>query len=188
MGYICNDNFDSNCEPCAAGKFTEQLGSTSCTPCGAGKWSPPESAACFVCDAGKIPNDSKSACEPCLRGSVSVPGVSFCSICDHTQGFVAPRDEMHACEFCNYGKKAVAGPTHECVSCGASTYSLGGTDECTPCTGVGKFSTEGAAYCQTALAGTRANEGRTDFEICPIDTFSEVSEAAEERTARRTIY
>jgi len=95
---------------------------------------------------------------------------------------VAPRDEMHACEFCNYGKKAVAGPTHECVSCGASTYSLGGTDECSQCTGVGKFSTEGAAYCQTALAGTKANEGRTDFEICPIDTFSEVSEVAEERT------
>ena len=120
------------CEPCAAGTFSEHMGSFTCEPCAEGKYSTQQSSTCEQCEAGKYnPTTGRPECLECGRGKFS--------------NKIGQASET-TCEACPKGKSSPAeGLPMECTTCSEGSYAP----------------KEGYAMCAVCRPNTVANEEKT---------------------------
>jgi len=126
------------CEPCASGKYNEQISQTS------------ESVACKNCAAGEYQNqEGKASCKTCASGQYSTIGASLCDYTATTCPAGTYANGTAVCDSCASGQYSTVGAsscTYFFATCPVGTYASG-TAACDSCP-TGKYQNEdGKAYC-----------------------------------------
>ncbi|GMI03344.1 hypothetical protein TrLO_g13981 [Triparma laevis f. longispina] len=161
-----------SCDICEAGKYQTDEGQVSCEVCPAGFFCPRSSSAALACGSHALYcPESSSNVIPVGPGQYTLPATeetkttrvsqAICEIghacgggekrpCDDA-GEYADETGLNACKIAPAGSKPTA--EHDGVEdCPASTYSVGGTSECTPCE-FGTFSSPGSVGCKSCDPG-----------------------------------
>jgi len=128
----------SECTGCEAGKFSAQgaVGCTSAATCGVGE---------FVKSASTLTTDTE--CEVCRAGKASMGGnAAECTACDKN-GEYSDTDKANACKLAPAGTKPSTNRT-AIEFCPRNTFSIGASNECTPCA-EGGHSFPGSSACET---------------------------------------
>ena len=178
IGKFNADSAAGSCVECAAGRYSDSIGSNSasaCTPCAKGKWSDSvgltDVSGCTSCPKGTysdVLGADTHSCTICQKGTynpnISAEDVSSCLRCD--SGTYLADDG---------GQPSSSAEDHDseddCVSCKKGTYVPNqGASECYEC-GVGKYlAVEGAVSadtCVDCIAGKRnPNAGSPDEVNC----------------------
>ncbi|KAI8520993.1 hypothetical protein Bbelb_007470 [Branchiostoma belcheri] len=162
------------CQPCAAGTFSAQVGSTSCSECLVGHFNPtPGATSCQPCPAGQFADQTGSAqCTACPAGQHSpTPGSTRCQRCEPGKFSTAGSS---ACQQCPAGSYNNQPGMQVCDSCPPGTYSTSpGSIGCQACPR-GRFSfPDGQTGCQLCNAGTFApSAGSSACQSCRPGFFS----------------
>ncbi|XP_078659334.1 uncharacterized protein LOC144904335 isoform X2 [Branchiostoma floridae x Branchiostoma belcheri] len=168
------------CQPCAAGTFSAQVGSTSCSECLAGHFNPtPGATSCQPCPAGQFADQTGSAqCTACPAGQHSpTPGSTGCQRCDPGE---FSTEGSSACQQCPAGSYNNQPGAQVCDTCPPGTYSTSpGSTGCQACPR-GRFSfPSGQTGCQLCNAGTFApSAGSSVCQSCLPGFFSSSQGAA----------
>ena len=182
------------CQPCAAGKYKDDLALTTCLECPAGKFGlasgSDTSDVCTECDSGTYQaNSGSSSCTACPLGTFSAdPGAS---------------SESSGCFFCPIGQyqlPAASGSTTTCGDCpvcgvgrfrdGCRGRSVGKCTMCAPGTFKDTIGSETCTECRenqnsqkgsvrvnncTCNAGFVGIGGASECIACPVDMYKSTS-------------
>ena len=171
------------CEPCPAGKSSDQVASTACVPCVPGKFSTQGATICQPCPAGKYGETSglpSSACSgTCSIGRYSTDGALACGYC--LAGRYSYYPGAPSCTYCNAGKYgATSGLTTSGCSgaCAPGRYSTQGAASCTACN-AGKYGADSgltASVCSgTCEPGQYSTQGATSCTDCEAGKYGATS-------------
>jgi len=136
----------TNCEPCAAGYYSNQTDQSACEQCAEGYSSQAGASQCYLtCPEGQQPNAGQTACEPCVAGYYSnqtdesaceqcpegyssQAGASQCYLtCPEGQQLNA---EQSACEQCSAGYYSDQTDGSSCEQCPEGYTSEVGASQC----------------------------------------------------------
>lgn len=179
---------DNTCEPCAMGKFSDDVNQGICTNCPAGKQQPnPGQQTCRSCEAGRFSiGDGTPVCTSCPVGtSQPEEGQVLCQPCE--LGKVATSETSEACIACPPGQ--FANNASSCVACEPGRVSQNpGSISCTECirpqVAVGEENTKcrfcetgeyaiSNSQCQQCPAGKFSSAGNTlSCTDCPLGRFT----------------
>lgn len=177
VGTFSADGSGDACTPCAAGTFTNSVGSTSCEVCPPGSDSmeganactdcDPLTETCVLCDAGEYPNHAERACLSCPIGTYSTPESLACIAC--APGSFASTERSGSCEPCAEGSFATAPGASECGRCPPGTFAGGqGNARCTPCAAGTFAAVSGAGECSEC--GSCDDSDACTADLCdPVD-------------------
>ena len=152
----------NNCTNCAAGTYTDSIGSLTCKLCPSG-----------TSNLNKA-SQNETDCLPCSPGYYSLAGATSCLLCplgtySNTAG------TQNACEVCPSGAyNNLTGQT-SCQLCpnGTANNLLGSysSEACLNCL-PGSFALTGFPLCELCPTGTSSNiTGASSCRLCPLGTF-----------------
>ena len=113
---------------------------------------------------------AETQCGDCLAGSASM-GITT-TACDSCtgEGEYSDTDRAPVCKTSPAGRK----PTDDHTNielCPKNTFSIGATNECTPCPSNG-HSQPGSSACERCLTGRYFSEPDNKCELCPTNTYT----------------
>lgn len=179
LGYYSVTGDDSgvrgSCTICEAGSYQAFTGQTECIPCPAGYFQENlGSIVCFECGPGTVqPDTGQADCNDCPAGEYQAePAQSTCDVCG--AGTFNPDVAATECFDCGYGTVQSDVGQSSCDSCPAGYHQdeLGQT-ECEACA-AGQFNAaEGEAFCDNCLPGSYTDEtAQIACILCAADTFA----------------
>ena len=174
------------CQPCPAGKYAEEYGTTECTNCAFGKWSAQNEIAaesqCIECTAGRKGDNSSlgvasSHCSNCGTGKYQAQTAQ--TVCDNCDAGTFSNTTMPVvCTACEPGRYADETGLVSCIGCIAGkAHARGGqrsNDSCTSCS-KGKFQIfAGQTKCVACGKGKhQAETAQIECANCDAGTYSD---------------
>lgn len=177
-GTYTDEEEQSTCSNCAAGKFQAAAGQTECDTCTEGNYCAEGSAAPLPCPGGRHKNQSievMSSVDDC----VVCPAGTFCPVGSDLPTACAPGsytdvDEQAACASCEAGTFQDANGATACKSCSRGNFCAAGAATPVPCppgTVGGESGQSSATQCLPVQPGFWAPTGTADAEPCPESGF-----------------
>ena len=166
---------ESQCVPCAAGKFgKDEASSTDCLPCLVGTSSPSSGyKVCVDCSSGTSAAEiGSTSCDKCLAGKfsdrVGATGCDACSAGQYTLG-----EGSVSCAFCSGGQYL---DLNRCEPCPSGTFSNPKAAVCTACDAdkgyVGKLADQVRDSCVYCGPGFSVSSTTGDCESCQTGKYS----------------
>jgi hypothetical protein len=153
------------CDPCTAGKFTND--SETCYSCDPG--AEVKNNVCTACSNGTY-SLSGFSCDKCPIGKYSKSGFSICTSCE--SGRYNSIEGLSTCYKCSSGEEARNGIV--CIQCGPGTFSTPG-EICTPCS-KGKYSNLQRSDCLSCDPGFfSSSQGQSNCTACPFGNIASIS-------------
>jgi hypothetical protein len=159
-GFACTGGRKNECV--AGSTYQPEPSKSSCLTCSSCPAGTYETSACTIM--------SDTVCANCLAGSASM-GITA-TACDSCtgEGEYSDTDRAPVCKTSPAGHK----PTDDHTNielCPKNTFSIGATNECTPCPSNG-HSQPGSLACERCLTGRYFSEPDNKCELCPKNTYT----------------
>lgn len=167
-----------DCRNCPSGKFSTAVGATGCSGCGVGQIYNDTDTKCIVCTAGKFSGVDDTECRDCVPGTWSDEGVGSCIPCEiGTYSTAAAATSIDTCIDCLPGTYGSTDGAVECVDAPKNTFQMkrrAVLADCLACSvpNAPATSTPGASNVSQCICGLGSYGTAGDCRPCPLHATS----------------